>query len=300
MAVIGTKEMHQRRRSALRDGRWTHTRAFLVTTDDSTDGTARAAKASGIPREGDRFPGSTGFNPPTVVSIDAQPHEQSDKLFLVEVEYQSDQQDFEQFPVHPLDRPATFSYGAESYTEPYFNDRSDPPRPLVNSAGDPFEGTAERAEADITVTMTRNEASFDPVTADAFRMTTNRFPVFVDQTWYAPDTLRLGLATATARSEEWLGNTVNFYEVTRQFAAKRDGWSDKFNDIGYNEIRERIGPSGETIKVRVPILDDTGMRTSRPWPLDGNGRALPSPSGTITEREFRPYASVDWQPLYLT
>jgi hypothetical protein len=38
MAVVSVREQHQRRRSGWRDGKETHTRVWIVITDDPTDG----------------------------------------------------------------------------------------------------------------------------------------------------------------------------------------------------------------------------------------------------------------------
>lgn len=233
-----------------------------------------------------------------VVDVDASPVKEHDKLFEVTVQYESTGE-FEQLPVHPLDRPVKVTYSAQEWTEPYFVDRSSPPKLFVNSAGSPFEQTYDREDADLIITMVRNEDTFNVIEQDEVKNTTNAEVVFLDGQGYDVGTLRMTLPTATKQSEVWLGQTVDFYEVTRVFKAKKDGWTDRVSDFGYDQIVMTPGPSGTQVPVRTPILDGAGLRVSRPYPLDGQGHALPTPSGAAASLEFRPYGPASWSALGL-
>src|SRR5258706_14809974 len=153
--VVGVRELHQRRRSSYRDGKASHTRAFLVTTSDITDGTAVAIDATdGITT----IPGPFDFYAGVAFSgKDAQPIQDSGNHFEVTVEY-SDDAATDQADVHPLDRPPDVSWGNTEGTEPYFIDESTPPRVVVNSAGDAFDQFIEReTDGAMVITVTRNE-----------------------------------------------------------------------------------------------------------------------------------------------
>src|SRR3954466_14735960 len=89
MGVVSVREQHQRRRSSYRDGRETHVRVFVVVCDDPADGTRAAVTANDgthrIPSAREDLEGSSPVA--RVTGIDAQPIDQSDRVFQVEVEY---------------------------------------------------------------------------------------------------------------------------------------------------------------------------------------------------------------------
>jgi hypothetical protein len=324
MSVIGVAELHQRRNSSWSGGKIKHVRAFMVECSDTLDGTRTAMVGASpsfftldnpsfaaltdadfenllanstltIPVPGSTYPYDTRCK---VTSVDASPVKEHDKIFEVVVEYES--AELEELPQHPLDRAPRFTYGASEYTAPYFLDESQPLRkPFVNSVGSPFEQTYDREDGDIVITMVRNEDHFSPLEADEQKSTTNAEVTFLDGNGFDVGTLRLSLPTATKQSEIWLGETVDYYEVTRVFKAKRDGHTDRVLDYGYDQIFMQPGPSGTQVPVRSPILDGAGLRVSRPYPLDGEGHALPSPSGAAAELTFYPYRAASWTSLNL-
>src|SRR5690606_18806567 len=109
----------------------------------------------GIPRYNDPGPNST-----RATSVQAEPVKESDVVF--EVTAESTGGEVTELPVHPLDREPEFSWGADSFSEPYFYDESQPTRkPFTNSAYEPFDTTWERVKSDLTITMIRNEPIWD-------------------------------------------------------------------------------------------------------------------------------------------
>jgi hypothetical protein len=271
-----------------------------VRTDSATDGTLAALFAPGIPRDGDPLDPSNPFSA-RVTGVDAEPVDESDVVFLVTAQYEGS--DFEAVAVHPLDRLPEFSWGAESFDEPYFYDESQPKRkPFVNAAGDPFETEWSRAAGDMTIQMVRNEPIWDVLAADFYKNTTNADIVILDGQAYAVDTLALGPLTATKTSEEWMGTTVTYYKVTYPFKARKDGWKDKPLNYGYQQLLDTgdVDDDGNTIYTKVPILDGAGLKIQKPWPLTLEGKAMPSATDVPPELEFLPFRSVPWGPLYFS
>ena len=299
MAVISVNEKHDRRRSSYRDGRKVHVRVFLVTTDDINDGTAVAMSADDgttrVPHYGQSYPGEPGM---TVASIEADPWQGSGTHFEVVVEYTSGE--FIGPPGNPLDRPPEITWGNTEATAPYFIDRSNPPKPVVNSAGDPFDQFLEREEGEMVITITINEETHDAADADTYSHTINPGPVLIDATTFAAKTLKLSPIQATKVTERVEENgavqTFTYYRRTYTLKARRQGWDDKPLDVGTNE---KVGDLANGFKLR-PIVDGTNLPVKRPYPLNGEGRRKPNPTDTPAELEFRPYELKDWAGLKFT
>src|SRR6267142_1375196 len=222
--VVSVHEMHQRRRSSHRDGKVSHTRAFVVTTSDITDGTAVAIDATdgitSIPGPG-YFYGGVPFS-----GKDAQPLQDSGNHFEVTVEY-SDDASGTQSDIHPLDRPPEVSWSNTEGTEPYFIDESAPAKPVVNSAGDAFEQFLERETAgQIVITVTRNEDFHDAALADEYSHTVNTDAITIDGTIFPPGTLKLSPIQASKHVEKvrlsGVEEFVTYYRKTYTFKARRD------------------------------------------------------------------------------
>lgn len=292
MAVVSVKELHQKRRSSIKDGKIAHTRAFMVITDSVTDGTAVALVAAGVPSYGDAHPVDTGC---TANSVEAEPVNDSSNHFEVTVEYGS-AEGSTAVADNPLQRPPEVSWNFNEATQAYFVDESDTKKMVVNSAGEPFDSFLERETGELGITVTINEASYDASVADQFSHTINDGPVVIDQTTYAAGTLKLSPITATKVTETVETNGVptkiTFYRKTYTLKARRDGWKDKPLDAGLNE---RVGDLTTGYKLK-PILDVTNQPVKKAMALDGNGKvnkADPNVVPPIT-LEFQPYRTMTW------
>lgn len=295
MAVISFKERHQGRRSSYRDGKLTHVREWLAITDDPTDGTAAAIGAAPSPGTGHPKDGAAKLN-----ELDAAPHDNSDRHFLVTGSYIST--GLVGTPANPLDRMPDISYGYQDATEPYFLDKSDPPKPAANSAGDPFEQYLERETGELSIAITINEAEFDPIAMDELKHTTNASAVKIDGRTYAAGTLKLtpqGARKVRERIEQD-GAVADFtyYAVSYLLKARKAGWKDKPLDIGTNELV----PDADPLKPKRlrPILDGASLPVKKGWPLDGEGRKKPHRTDKPAELELRPYAEANWSSLKFT
>jgi hypothetical protein len=304
MAVLSVKERHERRRSSYRDGKTTHTRIFLVELQpsDVPNGTAIALTADDgfhrVPGPGDYYNGIP-FS-----GKDAEPVPKSIAHFEVTVEH-SGPGDPEQDDVHPLDRPPEVSFGSDGVTEPYFKDKSDPPKPVANSATEAPDQFFERDRGYLTIQFVRNVDYWDAVEMDGYSNTINEDGVYIDGSYYEPETLKLSPPTAARQVETIRINgqptEVVYYRATFGLKHNPDGWKDKMLDVGYSELIERQQTvSGQTqlVKQLVPIYDKAAGTLRKPWPLDGLGRKRLSPADPAAELEFLPYTKRSWSALY--
>lgn len=299
MAVVSVKERHERRRSSYRDGKMVHTLVFLVTCDDIADGPAAAISASAVPGPGSWLLTS----PPARLSgKDCDPVQASGLHFDVLTEFTTP--DPTAPPENPLDRPPEYSWGSADTTEPYFIDQStNGPNgsgvPVVNTAGDAFESFLERERGEMTITMSRNEATHDAATADAYSHTVNKSSVMLDGTTFAAGTLKLSPITAQKVKEKLSDNTVvTYYKRTFLFKARHAGWRDHPLDIGFSELKTRRSVLDPV--ATKPIVDSNGLNVTKPYPLDGAGHKKPNATDTAAVLEFQPYTEKDWTPLAIT
>lgn len=301
--IESVKELHQRRRSTYNDGKILHVRVWLVTTDDIQDGTAVALAAPGIPVPKSLWPGTLHVR---VTRIDVQPVQNSGLHFEVMVEWNSVDPENDKDDVHPLDRPPEISWGATEGLEPYFLDRSTPdPKPLVNTAGDAWDQTNEREAGEGAIQIIRNEAFFDHADADTYSHTLNSELVVIDGTSYPPHTLKMSPITANRVVEvvtiDGIEQEVTYYRVRYELKARRHGWREYVLDVGYNELIskvENVNGSPTIVKHLKPIVDKSGTRVTKPWPLDGTGKKKPNPDDPPAVLEFKPYDERSWSALY--
>ncbi len=187
----------------------------------------------------------------------------------------------------PLTRPSTLSASYDEWTEPYDTDHTpapDGPKPVVNSAGDPFQSFPERKAGTLVLQVTKNVATFDAVAYDAIKFTTNASAVTIRGTVYPKDTLLFLPPTVQEVYEQIGSQTYHYFTVTYRLAADANRHRHPIADRGY---REQV--NGEML----PILDGEKRPTEEPWPLDGSGRAKPAGSAPAT-LTFQPYASAAW------
>lgn len=323
MAIISVKEKHERRRSSVKDGQRSHTRVFLVTTDNIQNGPAAALNANdgdmAIPQAGAEHPSGDGT---LVNNIEAEPHQDSGIHFNVTVEYGGEEDEESGgggTPVgdDPTLSPVEISYGAAEATESYFLDQSPQPdewdvmtygpwqgRPVVNSAGEPFDNFLERDVSELVITIVSNEAGYDANAMELYSNTINAGPVLIDGVTFAPGTLKLSPITASRHS--WVdsgGNADIYYRLTKTLKARRQGWVDRMIDTGVNELdytgdEPPIIAFGEPHDVNlVPIMNGAGLRVSKPWPLNGKGKKRLRPDEPPAVLTFQPYRAADWSAL---
>lgn len=170
----------------------------------------------------------------------------------------------------------------------------------MNSAGDPFETFLERETGELTITITVNEPSFNLVTMDGFKHTTNQDAVTIDGTTYAAKVLKLSPPTATKVTEVVQGEggtseKMNYYKVQYTLRARTETWNDKVLDMGINELIKDDAKPTDPGKLR-PIVDSVNSPIKKPWPLL-KGKKKASPTDDPDELVFVPYKPMAWGGL---
>lgn len=135
-------------------------------------------------------------------------------------------------------------------------------KPLVNSAGDYFEGlTVDEAQQKITIQS--NRQNFPSALAAAVTNCIN------DATYagFATDCVKVQGISGEQVTEVINDETVKYWKITSELLCRQTGWNLLLPDIGFNFIendeRKRtfvVGPDGEQIA------------SSNPIALDGNGQ----------------------------
>ena len=125
---------------------------LLDGNDDPGTEAIVARQATGIPRVGDPFPTDFFLRARNVAASPV-----GSRLFDVLVDYEAP-------PVvdgidNPLDQPALIEWGSLGTIEAVENDADG--KPIINTAGQPFDPAATNQINDLVLRITRNEPSFD-------------------------------------------------------------------------------------------------------------------------------------------
>lgn len=196
---------------------------------------------------------------------------------------------------NPLTRPPRYGVNSTTDTEQYFTarDTNGDTVMVTNSAGVTFDDLPERLRLSGTVTVNFTQ------TGQPFNWTqavgkTNESTFTIDGAPYPALTMLLVGAQANT---EWFGLT-RYYDVTLEFAYKAGGWVDTFDDRGTHELIDVLDDDGQVIgRYLSPIRDAAGEVVPKPWPLDGEGRALPNADDEPAQLTFLPYDDVSFPDL---
>jgi hypothetical protein len=166
------------------------------------------------------------------------------------------------FDPDPLNRPPIISGGGSDMSETPIKDING--LPLVNSAGDLYNGLPERPLRNASeISITRNEGTNPASAAETYSNTTN------NAAWYGN-----GIGTCLFAKISWnkkfeIVNGINqiFWEVNYPIRIKEDGWRLKPFDNGWNRIDSVTGSSRA-------ITDEFNHRPTMAALLDGSGEPL--------------------------
>ncbi|HEV7299261.1 MAG TPA: hypothetical protein VGN72_07845 [Tepidisphaeraceae bacterium] len=290
MAWIKVKEQGQLAESQQTTDEKTAKRVFVAVSDVNTTSVAAETASFGgvtVPVLGAGHPDDGNRK---VKSVSASPDAESRKVFTVEVEY-SDKLSLVALDPNPLDRPAEVSWDFDDATVPYFTDRSETPKPVVNSAKERFESYLERETGSITATVTKNipaagAGSYSAATALSLKDTLNGGTITVDGVSISAGQAKLKCWTVGPVQSETVNGVVVNYRQSKILYQFRETWDHVVEDRGYNE------KDGTTGKVK-PILkgDKPPTPVDTPWPLDGAGAKKANISDEPEPLTFKPYAS---------
>jgi len=167
---------------------------------------------------------------------------------------------------NPLDRPTEIAW-RQAIKEAVFEKDAVTSKPVRNSAGQRFDPPPMKEEADWSMVATRNEVSFDAGYAASYSNRVN------SDTFYGGTAGQWKIQGITA-DPQWDETIGQYYRISYTFAFREDTWSPDILDQGryewYDVTWTNIGDP-----VLLPILDAQHQPVADPWPLDGNGQALP-------------------------
>jgi hypothetical protein len=202
-----------------------------------------------IPAIGDEHPVES-----TIVAHRITSQMETDPLiYLVSVEYATPTE-FSPAP-NPLDDRVQIRWSHQTYTEPVINDRNG--AAAVNSAGDWFDPGIEREKHILILNVARNEAFFNPATAEAYVDTVNS-----DVTTIAglPITARQGKIMEYS-AERLERNGHEYWAVIYRLEFKGDTWDSKKLDQGLHYlaggVKYPITVAGEPA-TEAQLLDGSG------------------------------------------
>lgn len=223
----------------------------------------------------------------TSISAVEDPESDDGLQWLVSVEYGP--YDPTTWPLNPLDWPLRISWDQAKFEG--VADRDINGDAVVNSAGQLFDPPATRDDSRWVLTIVRNEKTFDPKWADAYKDALNED----DFMGRGPGEWKIDSITSGDPIHDEDSGTKDgfYYAVTYKFAhnpavdeetGEVVGWRALILDSGYKQVDASSG------KLK-PILDETGAEHKTPQLLDGNGNALPV-DGTPAYMKYDIYKSV--------
>lgn len=205
-------------------------------------------------------------------------YEESRYHALVVAEYEVPQ--FET-ATNPTARPDVWSFSSSGVATPafFYFDGTDM-KPLVNAAGDFFEGlTADEAQQKLTIKG--NRATFPSATARALTNCVNSgtFLGAPAHSWKC-----MGI-NAESKAEVVGNTTVNYWEVSVELVYRQTGWNLQIPNVGFNYIQG-------SIKRRAYVLDpDDGSRLpcTNPVGLNTDGSLITdiTPPPILTRRVYK-------------
>lgn len=276
MSVVGfAKELSESRSGGEQDGGALElVRRFAVTTDNPKDGPLTVLTAPLLPAYGDfYFAGTEQSTLVRAISRTATQATNSRLLWYVDVTYSSDYDEttlgtsttpLAELPSISLSfeidkEPIVGEYDSNSEGNEAFNKywKSG----ILNGAGQAYENPfPEREVARPVVTFTRNEANVSMAVASAFVNSVN------STTWSGLAPRQAKLRGITARSNVATVNNADFafYEVTYEFAIKRETWDLQLLDYGNWYLKYADGSTAGSRYMFDPANPDvTGLLDSR-------------------------------------
>ncbi len=187
---------------------------------------------------------------------------------------------------NPTGRPLVIRWGSQEYQEALTTDVLDT-RTVMNSALQPYVPVPMRTLSYRTLTIERNQLSYDPVATWDYENTVN------DARFYGFPEKSVLCKSITADFEFESG--ISFWRVTYVFWIRYPDWMVRIADMGVNEL-DGVDALGNAKYKRIP--DRLGGFVSSPVPLDGKGRKLANPrQDKIVYTPYNQYLTAHFQDL---
>jgi hypothetical protein len=184
---------------------------------------------------------------------------------------------------NPLDRPAIMSTMHEEERKSYYKDAAG--LLVLNTAMQRFEAFPLKRDGKLIIRLVKNLPTAPVVAFDMIKYTRNSDPVVIKGTTYDVNTLLL-LPVTQQEVRERVGDVVyHYFSTTFLLLADHGLHLDLIEDRGYTQL-----VSGKPVQI---LNTDMSIPTT-PWPLDGEGGAMPNPGDEPAELVFIPYGSIAW------
>ena len=291
MSILSVNEVSGARSTENEKGETEYTRTFKVVTSAANIGAIAVRTATGIPRVGDYYLTATEQDTGSLCKrVEPQQEQDNPRLWIVRADYgaPSDGDEAQRNP-NPLLRPAVLTWGFNKSSRVVWKDANG--KGITNSAGEYFDPPPEMDDSRPTLSITRNEAAFNPGIATDYQDAVNSDSFL----GFAPGQVKVAGISGTSQTE----NNVAFWSVGYEFEFRREGWQLSILDQGRNQrilqwlapILQRRADNAEPIQ---------GMAVSDPVPLNGAGGELINPGpNTVIYRNFEVYKSKAFAPLGL-
>lgn len=232
-----------------------------------------AETASGIPSIGSTWSGDPLRR---CVSISAK-ESNTRRIWEVTCSYESLDADEATALENPLLRPVTVSMDGETIEEPFVIDHDE--KPVLNSAGQPFENGGTITKTYRIIKATKNFAT-GTIQWGSIEyqntVNTNSFSIKNGAITIAP---RMGYLQSLTGEVGISENGVTYDRVSISVKVQgKSYYPYSLLDMGLEEL-----DSGELKK----ILDKDGKEIKHPWPLNGSGAAKANPTDTPATLDFR-------------
>lgn len=299
--VVKVGERKDRRRAG-NDGNTGQTwyeRTWYVEFDAPAGG-AQAATAFGVPQEFTVYSTSTEQDlTARVIRRTPKQLRNTDKAWEVVVRYETRSGSggaggvADKWEANPLMRPPRMTFHFEEDIKPVTGTLKDIvvtpdstdifEEPILNAVGMKFSPQPEVEDGTPILTITRNEASFDPAFAIEYNNTVNNDPFMGN----APRQLKLRVECPGGQTEMINQVEVVFYPVTYTMKGRREGWDLRNASRGTHHISTTTGST----KLE-PFTDKSG-NVIEGW-LTSTGGATTAPTYQ-KDKHYRekPYANLN-------
>lgn len=287
-----------------------YTRVFRVLTDNVLDGPLVVMIGSGLPQVGNAYSEASGAVDlgARVTTVDPVQDQDNPKVWTVTIRYSTapgpqasgsgsggkgtkggSGTDPSEDSRNPLLRPAEVGWSFTRYRKPVrkanlyaiggaVNSAVDTVVPVVNSAGDPFVPIPEIDDSRLVLSVSRNEATFDPLVAIDYQDAVNSDGF-------------LGAAKRTAKlnlsaKRDWDKVIGPYYKVQYEIEFRREGWLLSILDAGLHDLNGKV------------LIDTNGQPYSDEVPLNGFGGKLANPDDGYVYLDYivykeRPFAALN-------
>ncbi|WP_254509892.1 hypothetical protein [Anatilimnocola floriformis] len=276
MSIVSVREVGGGREGSVNEkGERRYTRVFQVITDSALDGPLLVRTAPGIPGRGNIYATATEFDPGAKVKTITPSQSDNPKIWEVRVEYDSVTEDE---PENPLERPPEVSWSAAPYSRVAWKDNDG--KAIVNSAGHYFDPPLEVDDSRPVLSVTRNEAAFNPSLAIDYQDAVNSDGFL----GFSPGQAKVAKIDASSATE----NDIFYWKVSYEFHFRREGWELSVLDQGrYEKIGGKPVPIPE---FDVAGNEIPGSQVTDPVPLNGAGARLNNPGpDTVQFLSFKVY-----------